>query len=241
MAADDDSQAYDDARAHDGAPPPDDASPPDDDPTDEITAQAPADKPGFSRRMFLRGTAGGAAVTGLLTLSGKARAAKPPPVHGPGPVPITLRVNGAARAVKIEPRTTLAIALRDQLKLTGTKIGCDRGACGACTVHLDGVPALACTTLAIEVGTRAVTTIEGLARGDALHPVQQAFIEQDAMQCGFCTPGMVMNAIDLLQKKPDPSEHDIRHWLEGNLCRCTGYHNIVEAVRAAAQTLAAGR
>jgi xanthine dehydrogenase YagR molybdenum-binding subunit len=205
-----------------------------DDDFDDQPHDAPIEKPGFDRRTFLRGSAAGGALTGLLTLSGKARAAKPPTVvSGPGTVPVTLRVNGAARAVKIEPRTTLVSALRDQLKLTGTKVGCDRGACGACTVHLDGVPTLACTTLAIEVGERAITTIEGIAKGETLHPVQQAFVEQDAMQCGFCTPGMVMSCAALLARTPKPDRAEIRHAVSGNLCRCGTYPKVFTAVMAA--------
>jgi xanthine dehydrogenase YagR molybdenum-binding subunit len=200
---------------------------------DDDSDDTAVDKPGFSRRTFLRGSAGGAALTSIISLAGKARAATAPVVHGPGPVPISLRVNGVPRALKLEPRTTLASALRDQLKLTGTKIGCDRGACGACTVHLDGVPALACTTLAIEVGGRAVTTIEGLAGGDALHPVQQAFIAEDAMQCGFCTPGMVMSCAALLARAPKPDRAQIRHAVSGNLCRCGTYPKVFTAVLAA--------
>jgi xanthine dehydrogenase YagR molybdenum-binding subunit len=189
--------------------------------------------PGLSRRGFLGGTTGGVAAAGLITLSGKARGAPKGKVLGPNAVPITMKVNGTARTLKIEPRTTLVHALRDQLKLPGTKIGCDRGACGACTVHLDGEPALACTTLAIEVGDRAVTTIEGLASGTTLHPVQQAFIEQDAMQCGFCTPGMVMSCAALLAKKPKPDRVEIRNAVAGNLCRCGTYPKVFTAVMTA--------
>jgi xanthine dehydrogenase YagR molybdenum-binding subunit len=198
------------------------------------------DKPGFDRRTFLRGTAGGAAVTGILTLSSKAAAAKAPPVIGPNGAAIKLHVNGAVREVKVEPRTTLVHALRDQLKLTGTKVGCDRGACGACTVHLDGAPALACSTLAIEVGDRKITTIEGLANGETLHPVQQAFIEQDAMQCGFCTPGMVMSCAALLAIKPKPARNEIRQAVSGNLCRCGTYPKVFTAVMTASGQPAEG-
>ena len=196
-------------------------------------------RPGLSRRGFLGGTTGGVAAASLVTLSGKARAA-PAKIRGPGAVPIALRVNGTVRNVKVEPRTTLVHALRDQLKLTGTKIGCDRGACGACTVHLDGEPALACTTLAIEVGERAVTTIEGLASGATLHPVQQAFIEQDAMQCGFCTPGMVMSCAALLAKQPKPDRVEIRNAVAGNLCRCGTYPKVFTAVMTASGQKAEG-
>jgi carbon-monoxide dehydrogenase small subunit/xanthine dehydrogenase YagT iron-sulfur-binding subunit len=197
--------------------------------------------PGFSRRAFLRGTAGGAAIGGLVSITTKAAAnATAPPVLGPGAVALELIVNGTKRKLKVEPRTTLAAALRDQLALTGTKIGCDRGACGACTVHLDGAPALACTTLAIEVGDRKVTTIEGLANGATLHPVQQAFIEQDAMQCGFCTPGMVMSCAALLAHNAKPDRAEIRQAVSGNLCRCGTYPKVFTAVMTASGQPAEG-
>ena len=154
---------------------------------------------------------------------------------------ITLTVNGAQRAVELDdPRVTLLDLLRERLGLTGTKKGCDRGQCGACTVLLDGQVIKSCTTLAVQVDGASLTTIEGLAPRGALHPVQQAFWEEHGLQCGYCTPGMVLSAYALLQENPAPDELTIRHALEGNLCRCTGYHNIVRSVQAAAAKLAAG-
>jgi aerobic carbon-monoxide dehydrogenase small subunit len=148
--------------------------------------------------------------------------------------PITLNVNGAARTVEVEPRSLLAYVLRDDLDLTGTHIGCDTSQCGACTVHLDGRAVKSCTVLAVQAEGRAITTIEGLAPKGGLHPLQQAFWEKHGLQCGFCTPGMIMTAADLLARNAKPSEAEIRHALEGNLCRCTGYQNIVAAIQSAA-------
>jgi len=155
---------------------------------------------------------------------------------------ITLEVNGAARTAEVEPRALLAYVLRDQLDLTGTHIGCDTSQCGACTVHIDGRAVKSCTVLAMQAEGHAITTIEGLSGngggggggGGGLHPLQQAFWEKHGLQCGFCTPGMIMTAADLLAAKPKPTEAEIRHALEGNLCRCTGYQNIVAAIQAAA-------
>ncbi|PYP37400.1 MAG: carbon monoxide dehydrogenase [Gemmatimonadetes bacterium] len=147
---------------------------------------------------------------------------------------ITLHVNGVARTAEVEPRALLAYVLRDQLDLTGTHIGCDTSQCGACTVHVDGQAVKSCTMLAVQAEGREITTIEGLARDGALHPLQQAFWEKHGLQCGFCTPGMIMTAADLLAQNPKPTDGEIRHALEGNLCRCTGYQNIIAAVQAAA-------
>ena len=147
---------------------------------------------------------------------------------------ITLTVNGVARTAEVEPRALLAYVLRDQLDLTGTHIGCDTSQCGACTLHLDGRAVKSCTVLAVQAEGRAITTIEGLSRNGTLHPLQQAFWEKHGLQCGFCTPGMIMTAADLLARNSNPTEGEIRHALEGNLCRCTGYQNIVAAVQAAA-------
>ena len=154
---------------------------------------------------------------------------------------VSLRVNGKQVGAEVEGRTLLVKLLREHLRLTGTHVGCDTTQCGACTVLFNGDAVKSCTVLAMQADGAEVVTIEGVASEAGLHPVQEAFRDKHALQCGFCTPGMVINAIDLLHKNPNPSEHDIRHWLEGNLCRCTGYHNIVEAVRAAAETLAASR
>jgi carbon-monoxide dehydrogenase small subunit len=146
---------------------------------------------------------------------------------------IALTVNGARTELDVEPRQLLVYALREQLGLTGTNVGCDTSTCGSCTVHLDGESVKSCTVLAVQADGRNVTTIEGLG-ADGLHPVQRAFTEHHALQCGYCTPGMIMAAVSLLEDNPRPSEDEIRHGLEGNLCRCTGYHNIVKAVQAAA-------
>ena len=148
---------------------------------------------------------------------------------------VALSVNGERREADVEPRQLLVYFLRDQLGLKGTNVGCDTSSCGACTVLLDGESVKSCTLLAVQADGGDVTTIEGLARDGALHPVQQAFHEQHAVQCGYCTPGFVMAAVSLLAEHPNPSESEIRHALEGNLCRCTGYHNIVRAVEAAAR------
>ncbi|MBW8268808.1 (2Fe-2S)-binding protein [Caldovatus aquaticus] len=155
---------------------------------------------------------------------------------------VTLTVNGKKHTVEVEPRTLLVELLRETLRLTGTHVGCDTSQCGACVVHVNGDSVKSCTTLAVMCDGAEVTTIEGLARPDGtLHPMQEAFREYHALQCGFCTPGMVMSAIDLVQKNPQGlSEEEIRHGLEGNLCRCTGYHNIVKAI-AAAQEVMHGR
>ena len=146
----------------------------------------------------------------------------------------TLTVNGVRRELDVEPRELLVSALRDHLGLTGTNVGCDTSSCGSCTVHMDGQSVLSCTVLAVQADGAEITTIEGLSSNGDLHPMQRAFHENHALQCGYCTPGMVMAAVGILQENPDPSEDEIRHGLEGNLCRCTGYHNIVKAVRAAA-------
>ncbi len=151
----------------------------------------------------------------------------------------TLTINGTPRTIEVEPRALLVHVLRDELNLTGTHIGCDTSQCGACTVLLDGRAVKSCTVLAVQAEGQPVTTIEGLAAGETLHPLQMGFWEKHGLQCGFCTPGMIMTAVDLLAGNPDPSEAEIRHAIEGNYCRCTGYQNIVSAIQAAASTLRA--
>ncbi len=151
---------------------------------------------------------------------------------------ITVTVNGTAHTADVEPRTLLVHFLREQLNLTGTHIGCDTSTCGCCTVHLDGEAVLSCSTLAIQADGRAVRTVEGLQQNGELHPIQKAFYENHGLQCGFCTPGMMMAALGVIEQYPGASDDEIREALEGNLCRCTGYQNIVAAVRSAADEMA---
>jgi carbon-monoxide dehydrogenase small subunit len=150
---------------------------------------------------------------------------------------VAITVNGVRREADVEPRTLLVDFIRDTVGLTGTKIACDTSQCGSCTVHLDGMPVKSCTVLAVQADGAEVTTIEGLASNGDLHVVQEAFREKHGLQCGFCTPGMIMTVVDLLERNPDPTSDDIRHAIEGNLCRCTGYENIVQAVHEAAQVV----
>jgi carbon-monoxide dehydrogenase small subunit len=157
------------------------------------------------------------------------------------PVPVRLTVNGTEHELQVEPRLLLVHLLRDRLGLTGTHVGCDTSNCGACTVHVDGEAVKSCTVLAVQADGATVKTIEGMASGEELHPLQEAFWNDHGLQCGFCTPGMIMAAADLLARNPDPSEDEIRHGLEGNLCRCTGYQNIVKAVKDAAGDLRAAQ
>jgi carbon-monoxide dehydrogenase small subunit len=149
---------------------------------------------------------------------------------------VQITVNGEAHEDLVEPRLLLVHYLRDKLGLTGTHVGCDTTNCGACTVHLNGEAVKSCTVLAVQADGAAVKTIEGMAEGDALHPLQDAFWTNHGLQCGYCTPGMIMAAADLLERNPNPTEEEVRHGLEGNLCRCTGYHNIVRAVLDVAKT-----
>lgn len=153
---------------------------------------------------------------------------------------VSMTVNGKTYTGDVEPRTLLVHFLRDHLGLTGTNIGCDTSQCGACTIHLDGMAVKSCTTLAVQADGYQITTIEGLASNGHLHPMQQAFWDKHGLQCGYCTPGMIMAATKLVEGRPNISDEEIRHGLEGNICRCTGYENIVRAVKAAAQEMAGG-
>jgi len=158
-------------------------------------------------------------------------------VAGVAKVNVQVTVNGVARSAAVEPRTLLVHFLRDELGLTGTHVGCDTSQCGACVVNIDGVTAKACTKLAVQVDGSSIETIEGMADGDTYHPIQEAFWEKHGLQCGYCTPGMIMSTQALLRRNPNPTEDEIRHELEGNLCRCTGYQNIVRSVQLAAEKL----
>jgi xanthine dehydrogenase YagT iron-sulfur-binding subunit len=194
---------------------------------------------GFDRRAFMAGAAGSA----LIPLT--ARAAQPStnsslPQDPALPVDVTLRVNGKDRLLWIDARTTVLDALREHLGLTGSKKGCDHGQCGACTVLIDDRRVLSCLTLAIAAQGQEITTIEGLADGNSLHPMQQAFIDQDAFQCGYCTPGQILSAVACVKEGYANSEEDIREYMSGNLCRCAAYPNIVAAVKQAASEIQKG-
>lgn len=150
---------------------------------------------------------------------------------------ISVMVNGTQRTADVEARTLLVDFLREHLSLTGTHIGCDTSSCGACTIHVDGKAVKSCTMLAVQANGSEITTVEGLSTNGELHPIQAGFKEEHGLQCGFCTPGMMMTATDLLKSNPNPSEEEIRHALEGNFCRCTGYHNIVKSIQHAAKNM----
>ena len=207
--------------------------------SDQTSLQSGEEQPrgGYSRREVLR-TAGAAAafvgLSGAAAQGQEAESAEGDPWRGPGALALTLRVNGKAHKVQVEARTTLLDALRDRLELTGSKRVCDRGACGACTVWIDDEPHNACLLLAIEVEGREVTTIEGLTPAGGLSPLQTSFCQEDALQCGFCTPGMVMSCAALLKRTPQPSERQTREAIAGNLCRCGTYPHVLAAVQRTA-------
>ncbi len=205
-------------------------------------AKSPDDDPpasGVSRRTFLKTAGVGAAATSLI---GAAPGASGPAVLGPDAVPLALKINGAARTVTVEPRVTLLRALRNHLDLTGAKEICDRGACGGCTVLLDGKPIPSCLMLAADAVGHEITTVEGLGTPDKMSPVQAAFVEADALQCGFCTPGFVVASTALLRQNPNPTLEQVKDGLAGNLCRCGTYSRVFEAVlKAAKATPVAGR
>jgi aerobic-type carbon monoxide dehydrogenase small subunit (CoxS/CutS family) len=191
-----------------------------------------------SRRTFLKSAglaSAGVAGLDLLRETAAAQAARSN-VLGPGKVPIKLRVNGQVHSVSVEPRATLAEALRDELHMTGTKVVCDRGACSACTVMVEKKPVCSCMTLAMDVGDRNITTVEGLAQGNNLHPVQAAFVAHDALQCGFCTSGMVMSCAALLERNANPTIADVRTAISGNICRCGTYPKVLEAALAVSRS-----
>lgn len=193
------------------------------------------------RRAFIKQATGMVTMTVLspsLVQSATAETAKqsaPPKASAPDKVALDLRINGQAHTLEVETRVTLLDALRDHLQLTGTKKGCDHGTCGACTVHIDGQRVLSCLTLAAMAEGHGITTIEGLAKGETLHPVQQTFVECDGFQCGFCTPGQIMSATACIQEGHTHNDDEIREWMSGNICRCGAYPNILDAIKLAAQ------
>ncbi|NND07280.1 MAG: (2Fe-2S)-binding protein [Saprospiraceae bacterium] len=195
----------------------------------------------LSRRGFIRGA--GLTTAGTVVLQTGVKAFESTPTYARGDLigtdgtEIEMMVNGRKHKLHVEPRTTLTTALRDHLGFTGTKVVCDRGACSACTVFLDGKPVNACMTMALDIGQSEVTTIEGVAEGEELHPVQEAFIEHDASQCGYCTPGMIMSSVHLLDNNANPTLDDVKHATRGNLCRCGTYPHVFKATMAAAEKM----
>lgn len=190
------------------------------------------ERSGVSRRTFLKSTGVGSLAVGVVGI-GEADAQTPVRTVGPGDVSVTLNVNGKRMDLKIEPRVTLLDAIRQRAEMTGNKRGCDRGACGACTMIVDGRTVYACSTLAIEVQGKQIRTVEGLSTGNTLHPVQQAFCDVDALMCGFCTPGFIMATVALLEKNPQPTEAQVNKGLDGNICRCGTFVRIKEAAMTA--------
>src|SRR5581483_2998001 len=202
-------------------------------PTDDSPSSS-AQGINVSRRTFLKTAGVGSLATAVSTVAvSEAAAQSGPAVVGPGEVPVTLTVNGRRIELKIEPRVTLLNALRNYADLTGNKRVCDRGACGACTMIVDGRTVYSCSTLAIEVQGKAIRTVDGLASGEALHPVQQAFVDSDGLMCGFCTPGFVMAMVALLERTPNPTVEQAKKGLDGNICRCGTFVRILEAAMKA--------
>jgi xanthine dehydrogenase YagT iron-sulfur-binding subunit len=191
---------------------------------------------GFNRRAFIGGAAGAAALPLIANAANNPSAVATTPDPSL-PVDVILDINGSPKSLKLDARTTLLDALREHIGLTGTKKGCDHGQCGACTVIVDGRRVLSCLTLSLSVQNRPIQTVEGLSQGDKLHPMQQAFIEQDAFQCGYCTPGQIMSAIACVKEGHAGNDDDIREYMSGNICRCAAYPNIVAAVKQAAGTM----
>ena len=195
----------------------------------------------ISRRGFIRGAGLSTAGSVLLSSNVLAFDYREHPAKGkefgPGAMTIKMKINGITKSIRVEPRTTLAAALRDHLGLTGTKVVCDRGACSACTVYLDGKPVNSCIMSALDVGDKEVTTIEGIAKNGELHAVQEAFIEHDASQCGYCTPGMVMSCVHLVENNPNPNLEDVKDATRGNLCRCGTYPHVFKATLEAAKKM----
>ena len=187
-----------------------------------------------SRRRFLGASMAAGGLATAKAAHGAAPQTASPPTRTPEMIDVRLEVNGRSHALTIEPRTTLLDALREDLHLTGTKKGCDRGSCGACTVHIDGARALSCLTLAARCPGRPITTIEGLAKNGELHPMQAAFLARDGLQCGYCTPGQIMSAVALVEEGRAISDNAIREWMSGNICRCGAYPHILAAIKDAA-------
>lgn len=205
---------------------------------DKKQGKEPGSKKGISRRSFIRGA--GMSTAGSVLLTSEAFALNyeensDGKEYGPGATTIQMKVNGTVKSLSVEPRTTLASALRDHLDLTGTKVVCDRGACSACTVFLDGIPVNACMMSVFDVGDQEITTIEGIAKDGELHPLQEEFIEHDATQCGYCTPGMIMSCANLLNNNANPTLEDVKEATRGNLCRCGTYPHVFKATLAAAK------
>lgn len=206
---------------------------------DKKRGEDPTPKKGISRRSFIRGAGLSTAGSVLMTTNAFALDSKEQSIngneYGPDATTIQIKVNGKTMSLSVEPRTTLADALRNHLDLTGTKVVCDRGSCSACTVYLDGKPVNSCMMSVFDVGDKEITTVEGIAKNGELHPVQEAFIEHDATQCGYCTPGMIMSCVHLVENNNNPSLEDVKKATRGNLCRCGTQPHVFKATLAAAK------